>query len=112
MVDPGGRDGCRAPIPWHQADGNSMLALYQQLLSARRASPALHRGDFSWIDSAPGTLVYRRTEGDDTRIVAVNFTDAVKPVLLPDGDWTVEVTTGGGFAGQLGRDQAVVLAPA
>ncbi|MEY2472770.1 MAG: alpha-glucosidase [Actinomycetota bacterium] len=110
QVDPGGRDGCRAPIPWDVVDGNTMLPLYKELLSARRASPALHAGAFAWLDSAPGTLVYERTLGDDRRIVAINFTSETKPVLLPEGSWLVEVTTGGpDFAGQLAPDQAVVL---
>ena len=70
VVDPGGRDGCRAPIPWdrrrpatagaptpwlpfppeaagrsrraaQRADPTSILHLYRRLLAARRASPAL-----------------------------------------------------------------------
>jgi alpha-glucosidase len=109
MVDPGGRDGCRAPIPWDQVENNTMLTLYQELLAARRASPALRSGDFAWIDSAPGTLVYERRAGDDRRIVAINFTDEPKPVLLPEGEWKTEVTTAGAFAGQLAPNQAVVL---
>src|SRR5207237_6382713 len=73
-VDPGGRDGCRAPVPWDgepghgwgtavepwlpwppepdhrnaaalRADGRSILHLYRRVLAARRASPALHAGD-------------------------------------------------------------------
>jgi alpha-glucosidase len=108
-IDPGGRDGCRAPIPWDVVEGNTMLPLYKQILAARRASPALQSGAFAWVDSAPGTLVYERTLGDDRRIIAVNFTSETKPVLLPEGDWQVEVTTGGDFAGQLAPDQAVIL---
>ena len=72
-VDPGGRDGSRAPIPWEpgpghgwaggdrawlpwppdadrgrdvaslQADPGSILHLYRRLLAARRASPAADR---------------------------------------------------------------------
>lgn len=71
-VDPGLRDGCRAPLPWdatpahgwvrehnwlpwppdasalahsqQAADGNSTLQLYRRLLAARRASAALRAG--------------------------------------------------------------------
>src|SRR5207302_81542 len=79
VVDPGGRDGCRAPIPWDgtpshgwaggpgawlpwppdttarhteglAADDGSILALYRRLLRLRRASPALSRGGFAWLD--------------------------------------------------------------
>ncbi|MEY2399748.1 MAG: alpha-glucosidase [Actinomycetota bacterium] len=111
QVDPGGRDGCRAPIPWDEADGNAMLDLYRELLATRRSSPALQVGDFAWADSAPGTLVYERSHGDDRRIVAINFTDEPKPVLLPEGEWRVEVSThASDFAGQLAPDQAAVFA--
>jgi alpha-glucosidase len=79
QVDPGGRDGCRAPIPWTddpghgwaggpdawlpwppdaeqgrtasglEADPDSILWLYRHLLAARKGSVALRRGDFSWV---------------------------------------------------------------
>jgi len=88
VVDPGGRDGCRAPIPWTAADGHgwdvepwlpfapdagslsvesqatdetSMLAHYRRLLVLRRATPALHRGDMELLDAPEGVLRWRRT---------------------------------------------------
>ena len=109
VVDPGGRDGCRAPIPWERAQDNAFLDLYRALLTARRGSLALQVGDFTWLDSAPGTLVYMRSSDDDRRIVCVNFTDEVKPFLLPEGEWSVEVSTDRDFTGQLAPDQALVL---
>ncbi len=83
VVDPGGRDGCRAPIPWTGGpdhgwgvedawlpwppradarnvadllvDGGSILHLYRRLLAARRASAALRLGAFAWVDGfSPG----------------------------------------------------------
>jgi alpha-glucosidase len=90
VVDPGGRDGCRAPLPWTRAAGHgwstaaappwlpfppdagarcveaqredpaSMLHLYRRLLAARRASPALSLGDFHWLDAPDGVLAWRR----------------------------------------------------
>ena len=103
VVDPGGRDGCRAPIPWddsanhgwagadpwlpwppdadarslarQRADGGSILHLYRRLLAARRASPALATGQFEWLECPAGALVYRRVSGTDERTVAVNFTE-------------------------------------
>jgi alpha-glucosidase len=79
-VDPGGRDGCRAPIPWTgepghgwgvedawlpwppsaehrnvaalRGDGESILHLYRRVLAARQASAALRVGDFEWVDGA------------------------------------------------------------
>ena len=88
VVDPGGRDGCRAPIPWtaeaphgwgepawlpfppdaaarsaeaQRDDPASILHLYRRLLQVRRGSPALHLGDLQRLDSPEGTLAWRRT---------------------------------------------------
>jgi alpha-glucosidase len=85
-VDPGGRDGCRAPIPWTdepshgwaggpqawlpwppdadrgrtaaslRQDRTSILWLYRHLLDARRGSPALVRGSFAWGSDTPSEL--------------------------------------------------------
>jgi alpha-glucosidase len=87
VVDPGGRDGCRAPFPWtsdephgwgpdawlpfppeaatRAADGQrddpgSVLHLYHRLLAARRASPALQLGDLELLDAPAGVLAWRR----------------------------------------------------
>ena len=60
-------------------------------------------------------LAYRRQEGDDRRLVLVSFVDRpVAGIDLPDGPWTVQVSTdrtaeGDAFSGTLGPDQAVVL---
>jgi alpha-glucosidase len=82
-LDPGGRDGCRAPIPWDDSPAHgwaggpeawlpwppdadagrtiaterdrpdSVLHLYRRLLALRRHSEALRHGDFAWWHSAP-----------------------------------------------------------
>jgi alpha-glucosidase len=138
-VDPGGRDGCRAPLPWDATpshgwgprpwlpwapeperrnvetmrdDPSSILHLYKRLLAARRASPALAEGEWTALDAPDGVLAYARTHGDDRRVVAVNFTDRA---VRWDGVGVVEVASDGvgesaSFAGVLLREQAVVLA--
>ncbi|MDA8342045.1 MAG: alpha-amylase family glycosyl hydrolase [Actinomycetota bacterium] len=170
-VDPGGRDGCRGPVPWDAspdhgwpvspgaspwlplpadaatrnaesawADSGSVLRLYQRLLAARRASPALRHGEQRLLDTPSGVLGLERTgggaaadgagedgaggDGDavgDRRVVLVNFTDDDRQVRLePPGPglvWRVEVAGDGTGEGQawnaaLGPDQAVVLKPA
>jgi alpha-glucosidase len=140
VVDPGGRDGCRAPVPWTADDGHgwpaepwlpwppdpgvrspevqreeptSILHLYRRLLAARRASPALSVGDLAVVQADDAVLAWLRTEGDDRRVVAVNFSDVEAPLALA-GDWAVEVSTGrhDTWTGVLGPDQAVVLRPA
>ncbi|MGI9577097.1 MAG: alpha-amylase family glycosyl hydrolase [Microthrixaceae bacterium] len=87
VVDPGGRDGCRAPIPWtddptggwgpnawlpsppdagqssaaaERADPDSMLAHYRRLLSLRSATDALRVGDIELLDAPEGALRFLR----------------------------------------------------
>jgi alpha-glucosidase len=115
-VDPGGRDGCRAPIPWDDrpghgwagdpwlpwppevtgrhaqalgADDTSILHLYRRLLAARRRSPALHAGAWRLLDAPAGVLAYERRAGDDRRQVWANFGD--EPVSCPlEGRWLMD----------------------
>ena len=143
-VDPGGRDGCRAPVPWDPSpdhgwstpdpwlpwppdadrrnaetldrDPASILHLYRRLLAARRRSSALRLGDVDLMASPAGVLAYRRSSGDDRRVVVVNFADAPAAVTL-DGRWTVEVAStgegeGSAFDGTVPGPAGVVLAPA
>ncbi len=144
VVDPGGRDGCRAPVPWTTApdhgwgvedpwlpwppeaqercveaqreDPGSMLHLYRRVLGARRGSPALQQGSFSWIDAPGGVLAFERQAGEDRRVVLVNFTSSPAAAGLTE-PFDVEVSSdgtgeGGEYSGGLGPDQAVVLRPA
>ena len=146
VLDPGGRDGCRAPIPWdgsadhgwptragsrpwlplapeadvrnrvaQAGDPGSILHLYRRVIALRHASPALARGDVEFLDVPDGVLGYRRSLGDDTVDVLVNFGgDAVDlgrrgsigaEVLLESDD----PEPSGPFSGVLGPDQAVVV---
>jgi alpha-glucosidase len=120
-VDPGGRDACRAPIPWEpgpghgwgpatrtwlpfppeaaersaavqRSDPSSVAHLYRRLLAARRGSDALRRGDFRWLPSPPGVLAWERAWGDDVRRVAVNLDGEAATVGLGG---TVEVASDG-----------------
>jgi alpha-glucosidase len=87
--DPGGRDGCRAPIPWDASpthgwatddpwlpwppepdvrnvaslddDADSILHLYRRLIELRRSVPALNHGDLTLLDTPPGLVSYART---------------------------------------------------
>jgi alpha-glucosidase len=135
VVDPGGRDGCRAPIPWTTApdhgwpfdpwlpwppepgarsveaqrgDPGSMLQLARAILALRRASPALHRGGLELLDDAPdGVLAYERSDCGDRRRVWINF--ATAPAALPEG-WVAELATADAGDG-LPPDAAAVLRP-
>ncbi len=103
-----GRDRSRTPMPWddtaqagfstaepwlplnpdwrtrnvaaQERDPASMLTLYRRLLALRRAHPALAVGDFRLLDAADGVLAYERCRGDAVLRVALNLTDAPKPL--------------------------------
>src|SRR4051812_23795366 len=119
-LDPAGRDGCRAPIPWdgsalhgwpvepwlpwppdastrnadaQQNDDTSMLTLYRRLLHTRRGSPALHAGTWRQLDAPAGTLAYERAHEDDRRRIAANFSEEQLTGVLPGEGWTTEVAT-------------------
>jgi alpha-glucosidase len=137
VVDPGGRDGCRAPIPWTpderhgwgpepwlpfppdasarsvaamREDETSILHLYRRLLSARRASPALQLGDLTLLDAPEGVLAWERVAGDDRRRIVVSFYGEEIP--YDTAGWVVDVSSvGAGFAGVLRSDEALVLSP-
>jgi alpha-glucosidase len=119
VVDPGGRDPARAPIPWHgdaghgwsgepwlpwppepstrnveaqRRDQDSIAALYRRLLRTRRAEPALHGGGLVLRDGPEGVLAYDRQGETGLRRVLANF--RAEPVRIPrDGAWTVLVAT-------------------
>lgn len=125
VVDPGGRDGCRAPLPWSREAGHgwpappwlpfppdaaarsveaqrddpgSVLTLYRRLLRARRESPALASGSLTLLPTPEGVLAWRRSEAQDQRTVAVNFRSETAPVALGDG-LRVEVASDGSGEG-------------
>jgi alpha-glucosidase len=106
-----GRDGERVPMPWsgaappygfttgtstwlpmpddwasltveaESADPDSTLALYRHALALRRKVAELRGEQFTWLDSPPGCLMYRRGGG---LVVALNAGDRAVP--LPAGD--------------------------
>jgi alpha-glucosidase len=127
VLDPIGRDGCRAPIPWDAspshgwgspdpwlpwppdadrrnaeslaADADSILGLYRRLLAARKRSAALRSGDIELLAERDGVLSYIRTEGDDRRAIAISFVRDETEVALP-GAWVVDVSTSRSDEGQ------------
>ena len=135
VVDPGGRDGCRAPIPWtaapdhgwpadpwlpwppepgarsveaQRADPDSVLHLARAVLALRRDSPALHRGTLELLDDAPdGVLAYERAPV--TTAVACGSASPARPAALPEG-WVVELATADTGDG-LPPDAAAALRP-
>jgi alpha-glucosidase len=140
VVDPGGRDGCRAPIPWtaddphgwpaepwlpwppdpgarsveaQRTEPSSFLHLAHAVLAARRRSAALRTGTLRLLADAPeGVLAYERAADDEHRRVWVNFGPGA--VELPSG-WAAELRTdeesAGGNAAPLSADAAAILRP-
>jgi alpha-glucosidase len=109
VVDPGGRDGCRAPIPWarepshgwpttpwlpfasaaetrnvatQREDPGAILHLYRAMLKERRECRALRDGGLHWLDVPEGLLAYERRHGDSLRRVLINFFDRPIDVSL------------------------------
>lgn len=99
-----GRDGCRTPMPWdsskhagfttgdtpwlpvdpqhiamsaavQEQSAASTLQFTRSLLRWRKDQPALHGGDFDWIDSDPNVLVFVRTVPTQRLVIAINLTD-------------------------------------
>jgi alpha-glucosidase len=131
-VDPLGRDGSRAPVPWTaapghgwasrdpwlpwppeaasrnaavlRADGGSILWLYRALIALRRTEPALRDGDLMMLDAPDAVLAYRR----DALTVLANFGD--EPARVPYRGRVLLASGEGGFAdGILAAGTAVVL---
>jgi alpha-glucosidase len=122
VVDPGGRDGCRAPLPWDgtpthgwgtsdpwlpwppeadtrnveamRAEEGSILHLYRRLIRARRESAALTAGTQELLGAPEGVVAYSRRFGEDRRVVLINFTEEPVEVALP-GAWMIEIASGG-----------------
>jgi len=113
VVDPGGRDGCRAPIPWdateshgwphdpwlpfvaeagalcvevQRRDSDSMWSFTKQLLGVRRTYRALQEGDMVGIQSSDETLFFERVVPGSRIGVAINFGSNNRDFPWPDSD--------------------------
>ena len=95
-----------------------MLSLYRILIGTRKRCSALQAGTFTWADTNDQALSFLRDDGDQQRLVAVNFASAPTALALPEGDWEIEVSTrmdaGPEIAPSgltLRADEAVILRP-
>jgi alpha-glucosidase len=57
-----------------QKDETSILQLYKQLLALRKATPALHSGDYAPLRSRNGVLCFQRLTRDEKFTIALNLT--------------------------------------
>ena len=119
-----GRDGARTPMPWSDetqagfstaepwlplnedyasrnvaaldGDPASMLALTRRLLALRNATPALNHGAVTDVIARGDVLTYRRTDGDDAYLVALNLGATRAVIDVPRG--TMVLSTQGSGA--------------
>jgi len=110
-----GRDGCRTPMPWtdaplagftagapwlpipadHQsravavqeADPGSVLAAFRAFLAWRRTQPVLLTGAIRFMETAEPVLMFERTLGGQTLLLAFNLSGDSVQVPLPVGTW-------------------------
>jgi alpha-glucosidase len=136
-VDPDGRDGCRAPIPWavdephgwgdppwlpfppdasarsfaaQRDDPASMLHLYRALLRLRRTHDVLRMGSMTMLDLGDDLVAYRRGDGDDALVVIVNFAPAAASVHVAGSLVASSVAGRASFDGRIAGHEAVVVA--
>ena len=121
VVDPGGRDGGRAPMPWEaspghgwpggepwlpwspdpetrnvealRADESSIVHLYRRILAARRASPALRTGGYRALDVGPaaGTVLGYERVAGEDRRVVLVNFGSEPAEVALAGHWAVDV---------------------
>ena len=75
---------CRMPYPWGRED-HALLAHYRRLGRLRRAHSSLHGGDFRFLPSPSGTVLYERKSRTDRLTVAANATEKTMEIMLQRG---------------------------
>jgi alpha-glucosidase len=69
-----------------QKDETSILKLYKELLALRKATPALHSGDYAPLRSRNDILCFQRLTQDEKFTIALNLThDARRLEGLSEG---------------------------
>ncbi|MCD4672178.1 MAG: DUF3459 domain-containing protein [Anaerolineaceae bacterium] len=138
-----GRDGCRSPMQWNdeaqagftsgtpwlpvhenagqrnvaaqEADPESLLHFYRQLLQIRRNTPALRRGMIITLTNDPRAILgYLRQTTEQTVLVALNFSKRYIPLVLGrelrNADWKVLLSNKGPREAEI-ENGALPLAP-
>lgn len=109
---------CRMPYPWGRED-RTLLAHYRKLGAMRQTYAALQGGDFRFLESPDGTVVYERSPAktagrhqksdrktDRSRlVVAVNPGKTARKIRLPRGcRWQPILTVGDVFGNVADND--------
>lgn len=71
-------------VATQSADPSSMLTLYRRLIWYRKVSPALQGGDYHSLKVNDDCYVYLRSTEDERLMVALNFSDAMCQLTIPD----------------------------
>ena len=92
----------------------SLLALYRMLLWYRKENGSLAVGDYETVRSPAGTYVYTRTHGDETHLIALNFTQKTVSIVLPrSGEMVLNtfLNRSGAISGEvtLGADEGMLV---
>jgi alpha-glucosidase len=87
----------------------SMLTLYRELLTLRRAEPALSIGDIELLDLGADILAYRRSHGDKRLLIALNLSAEPRTSPLPAGELLLSTIDHGAFEGSLRADEGIIL---
>ena len=85
--DEAGMEGFEDPFnrrtyPWGREDGE-LLEWYTALGKARRALPALRRGELAWTLTRGRVLSFLRTGAEGSVLAAVNAGERPEPIDLP-----------------------------
>jgi alpha-glucosidase len=135
VVDPGGRDGCRSPLPWttdeyhgwgrnpwlpfaahsvemsveaQQRDADSILHFTRQLLQLRRSECALSRGQLENVQLEGDLLTFDRVDLDDRFRIMVNFGKNVAAINIPESTMVLS-TDATDSQNELQANQALII---
>ena len=70
---------------FRKADPNSLFNFTKKMLTLRKEIPALCRGDFVPMETPDGMLAYLRRKGDQSVLVAMNFSKRETRYIPPPG---------------------------
>jgi alpha-glucosidase len=138
VVDPGGRDGCRSPMPWtrgadhgwsvepwlpfaegasehsveaQREDEDSMLHLTRRILEVRRSHEALRRGDLEGLHVEGDVLAFERVCPGERLRVMVNFSSTESAPLPSDAGLVLRTSRGADSRVLVPGELAVVALP-
>ena len=93
----------RLPMPWGDSQDQDLLAHFQRLGRLRSESPALRRGVRRTLFADAEVFAYERSTGDESVIVALNFSQRPQRRELPGLQVPIELGPLGSVVTRLGR---------